>query len=147
MKTGIAVLTLTAILAASITTATIASDNAGARSHVMKSLGKSMKQLGQIAKGDAASYNANDAKTLLAKIASDAGDFLKYYPAGSESDSTDSLPAIWKNFDDFKGRAAGLAADANTAIASADSFDALKPALAKMASDCKSCHETYRAPD
>ena len=48
---------------------------------------------------------------------------------------------------DFKGQADKTATDANAAIASADSLAAFKPAFAKLAGDCKSCHETYRAPD
>ena len=147
MKYAYVAFALASLVTATVATTSLAAeDYAGAREHTMKTIGKSMRQLGSMVKGDVA-FNATDAKAALAKIASNSTDFPKYYPAGSESASTASLPAIWKNFADFKGQADKTATDANPAIASADSLAAFKPAFAKLAGDCKSCHDTYRAAD
>jgi cytochrome c556 len=147
MQKKVVAMALAAIIAGAATTAdVVASDFAGAREHTMKEIGKSMRKLGDIVKGNTA-YNADDVKAALGVVARNAAEFPKYFPAGSENDSDAALPAIWQNFDDFKAKAANVSDSADAAIKVADSLDSFKPAFGKLAAGCKSCHDSYRAAD
>lgn len=62
-------------------------------------------------------------------------------------DGTRALPAIWENPDDFAAKWAAFGeAAAQMQTAAATGTDAMGPAMGALGGACKSCHETYRAP-
>ncbi len=68
------------------------------------------------------------------------------FPAGAESGGESKAgPKIWEDPDGFAAAVAKLQADTAAAIAApATDLDAFKAQFAQVASNCSSCHETYR---
>lgn len=62
---------------------------------------------------------------------------------------TDSLDAIWENWDDFAEKSDAFDASVKAAedAYAAGGMDALKPMLRKIGSQCKACHDDYRKKD
>ena len=80
---------------------------------------------------------------FLAHLAEDA------YPTWSQEPASRARPAVWREWDDFSsrlngfaGRAEALAAQLRRAPQGDESF---RTAVAALAKDCRSCHDTYRA--
>lgn len=65
---------------------------------------------------------------------------------GSVNGASDALPAIWENWDDFKGRLDASAAAAQRALDAAKSGDATTYATAmqEIGQSCGGCHQAYR---
>lgn len=106
--------------------------------------------LGGMVKGE----TEYDAATAQAAADSLVGISMVHQPTlfveGSDDmsmDGTRALPVIWENPDDFaaKWAAFGEAATLMQTAASAGT-DAMGPAMGALGGACKSCHETYRAP-
>ena len=68
------------------------------------------------------------------------------FPDDSKTgNDTHALPAIWENKDDFVARFAKLGADAQAAEAAIKDEASLKTEFPKVAANCGSCHNMYRA--
>lgn len=65
---------------------------------------------------------------------------------GSVTGTSDALPVIWENWDDFKGRFDAGAAVAQQALDAARAGDtaAYGAALQELGRGCGGCHQTYR---
>ena len=76
-----------------------------------------------------------------------ANQMTNFFPEGSTQSPSEALPAIWKNFEDFKARAAANAnaADdlANLARSGADT-SALTNGFKALGKTCKDCHNDYK---
>lgn len=112
------------------------------REALMKQVGGGLGALGGITKGDKP-YDAAVVKDALEKISAAAKVFPDKFPAGSEGGA--ASPAIWTNFEDFKGKAMKLASDADAALAALPADQAGVAATMKvLGANCSACHETYR---
>lgn len=72
---------------------------------------------------------------------------LELWPEGSGGEGTRALPAIWENWDDFRGKLEALR-DAGVALqtaADAGSTDGVAQAMQGLGQGCRSCHGDYRA--
>ena len=76
-----------------------------------------------------------------------ANQMTNFFPEGSTQSPSEALPAIWKNFEDFKARAAAnanAAGDlANLARSGADT-SALTNGFKALGKTCKDCHNDYK---
>ncbi len=117
------------------------------RKMMMGQMGKAMGHLAAMAKGETA-YDARVADAAFRTMASVALGFGSQFPEGSETGmETRASAAIWSDRDGFDAAVAKLLADATVAIdaAPADAA-AFGPVFGAVASNCSSCHETYRLP-
>lgn len=147
-------LILTALIAALPAGAALAGpeDVAKARQGFYKLMGLEMGQLAGMAKGDI-EYDADKAlghaADILALTKYNPGDL--YAPGTSKADlpgMTRALPAIWEDFEGFRGKgAAFVAAVAELNEAAGNGRAALAPAVGKLGGTCKACHDDYRAAD
>ncbi|SFB03946.1 Cytochrome c556 [Rhizobium sp. NFR07] len=144
MKFGIKTIAATALCLGLAATAVTAQDAVvQKREQMMKQVGASMGALGGIAKGEKP-FDADVVKTALTTISADMKAFPDQFPAGSEANSA-AAPAIWDNMDDFKAKAAKLAGDADTILASMPADQAgVQEAVKTLGANCGTCHQTYR---
>jgi cytochrome c556 len=112
------------------------------RMDAMAEMGKHMKAI---------SRRVRSSETL-AKVSEDAAfiqdaatKIIPLFPAGSTQPPTEAAPAIWRNFEDFEGKAKTLERE-TAKLVSMIGTDA--PAMARRAKAvveaCSSCHEKYR---
>ena len=115
------------------------------RQGMMKKVGGAMGALSGIAKGEKP-YDAETVKASLVTMSEVAKAFPEQFPAGSETGhETEASPKIWEATDDFKAKAAKLAADAETVLASMPADQAgVGAALGTIGPNCGGCHEVYR---
>lgn len=119
-------------------------DPVKARQEKMKSIGDSMKLLGQMAKGEV-DYDAARAETAVQTIHTSIQGFTELFPEGSNVGETEAAPKIWEDMDGFKTIAGNLSeASAAAAPVAAQGLDALKGALGGIGKNCKECHDSYR---
>lgn len=106
--------------------------------------------LGSMARGNAeydagAAQGAADNLVALTQL-NQAG----YWPAGSDSFSTDgtrALPELWDNFPDVMAKGGALAQAAASAQAGASNgLEAVQTAMAELGGACNACHKSYRQP-
>lgn len=112
-----------------------------------KTMGKSMKAIGDQLRTPAPDFGVIKAN---AKIISDASTKVGgYFPRGTGPESgvkTGALPAIWAKPADFKAAAARLVA-ATKQLNGAANLDQAKAALPQVGGACKNCHDNFRAKD
>lgn len=90
------------------------------RMEMMKSLGEAMKQLKGMFQNKA-TYDANKVRKAAQAIKSHGAEKLtKLFPKGSIHKPSEALPAIWKDWDQFKTLANNLSAFATSLEAAAD---------------------------
>lgn len=110
----------------------------------MKSMGDGMKAIAVMVTGKAP-YDATKTRSVAAEIQNHASGILKQFPKGSIKGPSEALPAIWKDWDGFKGHADALARLAGQLADSADSGKAAALGLfARMGKTCSGCHDDYR---
>lgn len=114
------------------------------RMEVMKSIGKAMKGLSAMAKGEA-TYDAAEVKTLATTIQTKSAEVPKLFPEGSLQPVSEALPAIWQDWPKFEklskqlGETSGAVADA-----AEGGRGAMVPAFANLAKNCNACHTDFR---
>ncbi|WP_377295334.1 c-type cytochrome [Rhizobium sp. SG2393] len=143
-KTALVALALTGLGSAIGLSTVVAADSpVEIREGLMKKAGGAMGALAGIAKGDKP-YDAEVVKTSLTTLSAVGKDFPNHFPEGSEAGS-EASPAIWKNMDDFKAKAAKLSSDADALLAQLPADQAgVKAAVGTLGANCGSCHEVYR---
>ena len=110
----------------------------------MKSMGDGMKLIAAMVTGKAP-YDASKTKAIATEIKMHAAGIPKQFPKGSIKGPSEALPAIWKDWDAFKGHADELAKLADQMAASADSGKVVALGLfAKIGKTCSGCHQDYR---
>jgi len=110
----------------------------------MKSMGDGMKSIAAMVTGKAP-YDAAKTKAIAGEIGKHATSIPKQFPKGSIKGPSEALPAIWKDWNAFKGHADGLAKLAGQLAASADAGKAAALGVfAKMGKSCSGCHQDYR---
>lgn len=143
---------LVAALPAGAAIAQSAEDVAKARQGFYKLLGLEMGQLAAMAKGEI-DYDADKAMGHAADMLA----LTKYNPADlfapgtSNADLpgvTRALPAIWEDFEAFRGKGAAYVAAVTELNAAAGNGRAeLGQAVGKLGGTCKACHDDFRAAD
>ena len=96
----------------------------------------------------AAKGDFENSKSLMIEMSENYKSLLKYFPENTkEGFKTEALPAIWENKDEFNNL---MIKSSNNMIELAgliESLDDVKDTLGKlMWSNCKACHNKYRAP-
>ena len=110
----------------------------------MKSMGEGMKELAAMVTGKTP-YDATKTKTIATTIKEHAVGIPKQFPKGSNKGKSESLPAIWKDWNSFEGHADNLAGLADKLAGSADSGKTVALGLfAQMGKTCSGCHQDYR---
>ena len=111
----------------------------------MKTVGTSMRISGAMAKGQTP-YDPVKAELTMRAISAVALGIGQYFSADSKTGGkTTAAPKIWEDMKGFNAALAKFSKDAGTAVGAAKSGeDAWKVAFGKVASNCKSCHQTYR---
>ena len=122
-----------------------ADDPVKQRMELMKGVGDATKLGGGMVRGQVP-FDAQKAMEAMMVIAETPDKFVLLFPEDSKTHpETESAPAIWENWDDFKARLDKFEADAQSAAKSTEGgLDAFRAEFAKMAQNCKSCHEKYR---
>jgi len=116
------------------------------REALMKSNGKAMGMLAPIVKGEK-DFDAAVVMEALNKLAEDAQkmDVATLWPEGSNTGDSESSAKIWEDMAGFQAAIDKFQADTAAAVAAAPAdLEALKVQFGAVASNCGSCHETYR---
>ncbi len=132
------------------------------RMDAMKAIGKAMKSLTVMMRGQA-EYDAGAVKQAAIVVQSHAGqEMTGLFPAGSNHTPSEALPAIWQDWPRFEAMAGRLAvlaegleraADNGIAAASTSPAEpdvetlALLPAnqvFTMLTQSCSSCHDAFR---
>ena len=116
------------------------------RQGLMKERGKLVGGLAKIAKGEA-DFDAAAVLTALQALQVNAEKFDAdaLFPAGSDKGDTTASPKIWEDMAGFKATNDKYIADVKAATAAAPAdVDTLKAQFDTIASNCGTCHQTYR---
>jgi len=116
-----------------------------AREKAMKTMGKNMKAMMKMAKGETP-FDAAQFTEHAKAVAGEANkDLVALFPADTDM-GTDAKPEIWTNMDDFKARAADLKEKANALVAAAETGDQAKMTAAQgdVGKVCGGCHKKYK---
>lgn len=117
------------------------------RQAAMKDVGKSMKALAAMAKGEA-EFDAAAVKSNADNIAAKMDAAKALFPDGSDKGAKETWAKaeIWTDKDTFLAIMDDGIAAAN-AVAAVGDMDALRPALGGLGGKgCKACHEKFRRP-
>jgi cytochrome c556 len=116
------------------------------RQALMKERGKIAGGISKVVKGEEP-FDAAAVLTQLQALQANAEkiDIDALFPAGSDTGDTTASPKIWEDMAGFKAANDKYIADikAATAAAPAD-VDTLKTQFGTIASNCGTCHQTYR---
>lgn len=105
-----------------------------------------MKQNGMTLRG-AAQLSGADAVAVATTLLQNFTNLPALFKEGSVTDKSKALPAVWENWDDFKGRFDADAATAQLMLAAAMAGDTAGyvAAVDEIGKSCGGCHMTYRA--
>lgn len=117
--------------------------NAKARSDLMRTIGKNIGILGDMAGGKAA-YDAAAAEAAKAAIVeASAGIEAAFKDQGAADPASEAKPEIWTSWDEFLKDAGALNAAATALdVASAETIGA---GMGALGGACKDCHTEFRA--
>lgn len=132
---------LVLVAATSFAHSDVSNPAVAARMQAMSDISAQMKVLGNMAKGEV-DFDAAAAQAAVDTVAARAAEVPALFEAPETDPESESLPAIWDNWEDFVAKSETLeTAAANATIASAAD---LGPALGQMGGTCKACHSKYR---
>ncbi len=118
------------------------------RMEAMKAIGKAMKSLGAMAKGETKlrERNIRDAAATIASHAEKIGDLFPDAPNSRKSHVTEAAPTIWEYNQEFLKIANVLTKEAKSlnAIAATKDRSQLGRQLGALGATCKSCHKKFR---
>ena len=142
-------LTFAALLAATAqASAADPADVVKMRKGFLSALGGHTTAVGTLAKGavDAPEQIQMHADAIAALTAALARDAAAMWPEGSLTDKSQSLPAIWEDWEKFQA-AADRAAKAGAAFKEAAAAGNAGRAMRKLGAACKNCHDDFRERD
>ncbi len=114
------------------------------RMQMMKEMAKAMKTLAPMVKGEAA-WNAELVRASAATIAGHADKMPETFPEGSDAHPSEAKKTIWTSWDQFAESAEALRRQAASLEAiAAEGVQTAKPLFAKIANECKACHQDFR---
>ena len=131
-----------AFVAGSVGAATVQEN----RSAAMKQLGKNLKPLGAIAKGEAEYTMSADSNAKAIEQISKG--ILVLFPEGSGGGKSRAKPEIWSDWAGFTKAAKNFQAAAPGLVAAAKTGDSAKigAAVKAVGKTCGGCHKPFRAP-
>jgi cytochrome c556 len=138
-------------LAAGTTTVALSSPEGTAaikaRQASMEAIGDAMGALGDIAKGKAP-FDAQVVEKNAGIIAKNLSEAATHFPKGSDEGDvkTRALPEIWSDGSDFQERLETAVTEAE-GLQSVTEETGFRPALGKLGTSCKNCHQMYRRPE
>jgi len=105
-----------------------------------------MKQNGMTLRGPA-SLTGEQAVAAATTVLQNFANLPALFREGSGTDKSKALPAVWQNWDDFKGRFDHDAEVAARMLAAAQSGDTAgyTAAIQEIGDSCGACHMTYRS--
>lgn len=112
-----------------------------ARQDLMKTIGKNVKTLGDMA-GGKADFDATGAEAAKAAIIAASAEIGAKFEPQSTDPGTEAKPEVWTNWEDFLKKAGVLNAAATSLDAT--SLDGIKAGMGGVGGACKDCHTTYR---
>ena len=120
------------------------------RMNAMEVMGKAMKSVGAMFKGQA-NYDPAAIQAAAGLIAQHAQDIPMLFPDSHESrmgKATDALPVIWEQKGKFDGFATDMLRESKalSAIAQDGEQRAVRLQFAKTAKVCSACHTAFRKP-
>ncbi|UDL91569.1 cytochrome c [Mesorhizobium sp. PAMC28654] len=116
------------------------------RQALMKERGKIVGGLSKVVKGEDP-FDAAAVLTQLQALQANAEklDVDALFPAGSDKGDTTASPKIWEDMGGFKAAEDKYLADVKAAAAAAPAdVDTLKTSFGTIASNCGTCHQSYR---
>ena len=116
------------------------------RMDAMKDMGKQMKGLAQMIRGQS-EFDRLAARRAAAAVAAHADDIPKLFPAGSLKHPSEATPAVWKDWERFTDLAVQLSRRAEALARAAEAAPkpaALRTPFAAVGKSCKSCHADFR---
>lgn len=114
-----------------------------ARMESMKSTGKAMEVLSDMAKGKIA-FDAGAARAAAADVARHSAQTPALFEAPATDPKTEALPVIWDRFDDFTAKSQETEEIALALSQSLATPDDLNAGLMQLGASCKACHREYR---
>ncbi|PWE28391.1 cytochrome C [Maritimibacter sp. 55A14] len=114
-----------------------------ARMTLMESVGRNMKVLGGMAKGETA-FDAARANAAAAALAEEAGAIAAAFAPRETHPESEATPRIWDDWDGFMARTETLRRAAGGAAGKLESPEALNAAMRDLGGACKACHKDYR---
>jgi cytochrome c556 len=117
-----------------------------ARQESMEGIKDAMGALAAIAKGEAP-FDAQVVEKNAGIIAKNLSDAASHFPKGSEAGDVETwaLPEIWSDGSDFQERMETAVVEAE-GLQSVTAETEFRPALGKLGTSCKNCHQMYRRP-
>ncbi|WP_062207823.1 cytochrome c [Aureimonas sp. AU12] len=118
------------------------------RQQLMKNNGKAAKAANALIKGETP-FDAAAALQVFQVMNDDGKKFATLFPEDSKTGGkTEASPAIWEKPAEFKAANDKFIADTQAGIdAKPADVDAFKAAFTKVAANCQSCHQQFRAKD
>ncbi len=101
----------------------------------MSAMGRQVKVIGEMAKGNA-EFDAAVARAALERIAARAAATPELFEEEADDPKSEALPIIWEEFDEFAEIAGELEATASSLAGSVSTREDLPPALRKLGSSC-----------
>jgi cytochrome c556 len=149
MKLAVAVATVSGLAIGAASVAVSSPEGTAAitaRHDAMEAIGDAMGSLAAIAKGEAP-FDAAVVDKSAGTIAENLQKAATLFPEGSEKGDVETWAKaeIWSNYPDFELMMETARVDAE-ALQSVTEEAAFRPALGKLGSSCKNCHEMYRRP-
>ena len=132
-----------ALLAVGVTAAL--ADVLADRTALMKQQSAQTAQGAKFMKGEEP-FDLAKAKNIFTVLASTAEKMPSVFPESSKALESKTLPALWEKYDEFKAKAAKLAADAKAAEASVKDEASFKTAFPEVTKNCGGCHQPFRKP-
>lgn len=93
-------------------------------------------------------FDAAEFARRAERVAWLSGQIEEGFPPGSDTGAmTESLPAIWENWDDFSAKLGDFRREAGelSEIAKGGDEAAMREQFAAVAGTCKACHDEYKA--
>lgn len=137
--------TVLAVTALAFGATAVLADAIADRKALMKQQSAQTAQGTKFMKGEEP-FDLAKAKNIFVVLVSTAEKTPSLFPANSKDGDTKALPVIWEKMDDFKAKAAQLAADAKAAEASVKDEASFKAAFPNVTKNCGGCHQVYRKP-
>jgi cytochrome c556 len=143
-------ITLTAALLAGVVSLAVSgtggTEAIKARHEAMKTIGDSMGALAAIAKKQAP-FDAAVVEKSAGTIAGELEKSAALFPPGSESGEAETWAKaeVWSDPEGF-AKAMETSREAALAMKAVTAESDFGPALGRLGSSCKGCHETYRRP-
>lgn len=120
------------------------------RMDAMGAMGKAMKSVGEMFKGQK-NYDADAIAAAAGSIARHARDIPGFFPdsdASRHGKATEALPAIWEQKDRFDALSADMLRESQSLASAAQDQDkrAVRLQFARTAKVCSACHTAFRKP-